>query len=294
VRASRPLSLSGVELDGDSLVRLIYLDESGISINEPVVMVAGVMVDADKQWKLVEEYVEELIAEYVSEDDRDGFVFHGTELFRGSGKIFGNRQKYPPERSREALRKILTIPALFRLPIVSGCVRKRPVPKLTKEGRRHEAAKNHMFAFALCVAGAEKYMNESVDPSEIAKLSAENNTDTRQAVKMMHDLLKGRNLHLASAKGMFSELSRTVPNSLPIRRIVDSVSFEEKNDAIFLQIADACALVLRYFYESKPNIEDLLDALTNNNPSALGDKDKLGGFLTLGWVSKSTEEGVPI
>lgn len=272
-------------------MRLIYTDESGISINESVVVVAGVMVDADRQWKAVEKYVHKLVAEYIPKENQSGFVFHATDLFRGSGKIFGNRKKYPLGRSREALKNLVTIPALFRLPIVCGCVRKPEITKkLTKEGRRHNAAKHQMLAYGLCVAGAEKYIKENADPSEIAKLFAENNTDTGKAVKFMHELLQGRNLHIDVHKWMFDELLHTVPNSLPLTRIVESVAFEGKSESIFLQIADACALVLRYFYEARNDIDDLLNAISNNNPTVLGNRKKYGGFLTLGWKSKKAQD----
>ncbi len=55
----RPRSISGVRLDGEKLVRFVYLDESGISINEAVTVVAGVIVDADKQWKAVEKGIDD-------------------------------------------------------------------------------------------------------------------------------------------------------------------------------------------------------------------------------------------
>ena len=43
-------------IDGDDLVRLIYLDEAGISnpAHEPFLVVAGILIHGDKQWKLIE------------------------------------------------------------------------------------------------------------------------------------------------------------------------------------------------------------------------------------------------
>lgn len=61
-----PLSLSGVELDGDSLVRFVFLDESGISANESVTVVAGVIVHADLQWKEVEKALFDLADKYLT------------------------------------------------------------------------------------------------------------------------------------------------------------------------------------------------------------------------------------
>ena len=36
---------------GQNLVRMVYLDEGGISHNEPVLCVAGVMIHGDRQWR---------------------------------------------------------------------------------------------------------------------------------------------------------------------------------------------------------------------------------------------------
>jgi len=263
-------------------VRFVYVDESGISVNESVIIVAGVIINADLQWESVERRVEEIVSEYVLPQDQEHFVFHAKDLFHGSGKVFGNRNKYPLTRSREALRKIAGIPMQLGLPIVCGHLRKRPVARLTKQGRRHEASKNHMLAFSFCTLAAERYMREQTLISEIATLVAENNNDTRRAVKSMHDLLRGRDtLKSPNSDRMFDSLSEMAIGCLPIRRIKDTVYFAEKADAILPQIADACALIFRYFYEGKPNIDEFLDALTNSNRSVLGSADKRGGYLTL-------------
>src|SRR2546430_2602291 len=105
--SERPCSISGVELDGDKLVRLVYLDESGSS-TEPFLVVAGVIIDADKQWRLVERNVNELIGKYVPEENQKGFIFHATDMLGGHG-IFAKHR----ERWREALRELLEIPSKF-------------------------------------------------------------------------------------------------------------------------------------------------------------------------------------
>ena len=144
----RPLSLSGVEIDGDSLVRMVYLDESGISIKERFTVVAGVIINADQQWKVVEKYVQELIEEYGG-------------------------------------------------------------------------------------------------------------------------------------------------SYLPISKIVDTVHFASKNEAILLQIADVCAFIVRCFLEKKPHAEDFLNAFTDNTPSLLapartGKDDDPAGYKILGFRLRST------
>jgi hypothetical protein len=272
----RPRSLSGVKINGERLVRFVYVDESGISVNEPVVVVAGVIINADLQWRAVEKHVSQLIDEYVPEEHRKGFVFHAKDLFHGSGLIF-DRRKYPLERSREALKDLLSIPRKFLLPVVYGY--------LIKRSRRLEVGRNQSMAYSLCAVAVEAYMRSNADFTEVAALVAENNTDTRRAVKVMHDILKGKYRQLESAADIFSLLLEYAPNVLPVRRIVDTVYFAEKNDVFLLQIADACGLIIRYFKERKANVEEFFDALTNYNPKCLDTGgDMPAGYASLVWT----------
>ena len=50
------LAFGGGPLRGDKIVRLVYLDEAGISnpAHEPWLVVAGIVINADKQFKLIE------------------------------------------------------------------------------------------------------------------------------------------------------------------------------------------------------------------------------------------------
>jgi hypothetical protein len=45
---------------GTKLVRVIYLDETGHSYKEPVAAVAGVILDPDRQWRLMADEIEKL------------------------------------------------------------------------------------------------------------------------------------------------------------------------------------------------------------------------------------------
>jgi len=258
--------LSGVELDGDCLVRLVYLDESGTSVNEPFTVVAGVIIDADKQWKSVADYINELIDEYVPKEFRNGFVFHAKDLFHGS-KVFDPRQ-YPPERRREALRKFVEIPSKFRLPTIYGYSDKIPLQnwhRLYPKQPYQMRAIHHAVTYSYCAIAAERYMKEHARPEEIATLIAENNDNARAAVKEMHHILRGRNLYDLGT----DYLRQIGKDYLPITKIVDSVHFAAKDEAILLQLADACAFIYRAYLEKKPNASDLFCALSRNNPTKL-------------------------
>src|SRR6267378_1788655 len=115
-----PWSLSGTALQGDKLVRLIYLDESGISAKETVTVVAGVIINADQQWKAVAQHIRGLIEKYVPEQYQEGFSFHGKDLFHGSGRTPFDRRYYPANQAHSILKQLLHVPGKFRLPVVFG------------------------------------------------------------------------------------------------------------------------------------------------------------------------------
>ena len=55
------------------------------------------------------------------------------------------------------------------------------------------------------------------------------------------------------------------PDCLPITKIVDTVHFVEKDDAFLLQIADVCALMIRYAYEGKSSAKEFFNLLLGEN-----------------------------
>jgi hypothetical protein len=225
-----PLSLSGVKLQGTKLVRLVYLDESGISVHEPVTVVAGVVINADKHWMLVDDYIRDLIDEYVPEEHRAGFTFHAKDLFHGSGRVFDKR-KYPIERSHEALTKLVSIPARFEIPVVCGHLFKRSSEWLSKQQLKDEPGRNQTMAFSFCLLAAERYMRGIADPLEVATLVAEDNTEARRRVKQVHRLLRGTLPRSEEGDEILSILLEYASDCLPIRRIVDTVYFADKQDA---------------------------------------------------------------
>lgn len=108
-----PRSLSGHSLVGCKLLRLVYIDEAGISNpkQEPFLVVAGVIVHADQKLNAIERHLEHILERHIPARQRDGFVFHATELFNGGGKVF-RRQKSdvigPVEWPLERRLKIVT------------------------------------------------------------------------------------------------------------------------------------------------------------------------------------------
>jgi hypothetical protein len=295
-----PWSISTVELDGDNLARHIYIDESGISANEPILVVAGVVIGTDKQWKDVAGHLDSLVEQFVREEDRDGFVFHATELFGRTGKVFGKRDKYSIEHCHNALKELLRIPARFYLSVVYGFVYKQPrpnvSPKFSSKWARTVAGIYHEMAFSSCAVAAEVFMQDNADPNEIATLVAENNTDTRRSVKQAHRILKGKNLKSKRELDPFSLLSELAPGRLPLRKIIDTVHLVEKHEAPLLQVADAAALIIRYCLEERADAQDFIKLFSQGHPEKLifeaapDDEHKTSGYKVLVFSDPATAD----
>ncbi len=239
-------------------MRLIYVDESGISTNEQFTVVAGVVIDADKQWLDVAERIDVLIAKYVPEQYRQNFTFHAKDMFHGTGRTLFDRRTYPPERSHEALKELLKIPGEFCLPIVFGFVNKHKQDaseKFKASKPRDKIATSTAMAFSMCAVAAERFMKQHT-VGELATMHVEQNADTQRMIRLARKSLGGK-MRLNIAK-MFSSDAQKY---LPITKIIDEVSFHGKDDAFLLQIADACALMIRYAIEGRKNCNDFFNAL---------------------------------
>ena len=265
----RPCSLSGVKITGNKLVRSIYADETGISANDSISLVAGVIINEDTQWKSVEKFIIELIKEFSPPEHRESCVFRATDLYHCAGPIF-HHKKYPRERAREALKELLSIPRRFHIPISVGYFDKKDFwkgfgPKFPHFKARDREWLSHSLAYALCAVASEVYMVNQCGPDDLARFVAENNTTTHSAVRTMHKILQGK---LGDDLLDFaSEMANVDRTYLPINRIVDTVLFAEKDDAPLLQIADVCAFIFRYWAEGKLGeyVDEYYDAFTGGD-----------------------------
>ena len=80
-------ALGGARLEGTRIVRLVYLDEAGLSKpgEEPFLVVAGAIVHADHKLTAIERHLDGIASRNIRRDLLDdGFVFHAHELYQRS------------------------------------------------------------------------------------------------------------------------------------------------------------------------------------------------------------------
>jgi hypothetical protein len=227
-------------------VRLVYLDEAGISNSreEPILVVAGIIVHGDDQWKNLEQEILSLRDEYIPEQFREGFVFHATELFSG-GKFF-NRESWPKQMRWEILLRLLKIINDHKLPVVVGHVDRATFnPQMPEGAKVSIETVAHTAAFTGCAIQVEHWMRTHAD-SEVAMLIAEDRDRVKKMIKMAQTELK------KNVSPLTEELFSMTPY-LPLTKIVDTVHFAGKTESSLLQLADACAFVLKRSLANKPD-----------------------------------------
>lgn len=231
-------------------MRQAFCDES--FSQSPFFVVAGPIVHADTQLIPVEEHLEGLVEKYIPEADREGFVFHAADVWNNNG-YFADREKWPHEKCWDILWDLISVPALFELPVAVGLKHKPEVADWIKEpiqqiqekhrAKAHDVA-THGLTFVDFTYGVENVMRQ-LWADEVAELVAENRRE-------VHDSLHGVHFNLRSKK-WFAEEWTNPPPEFPLKKIRGAIKFAAKRDEPALQIADACAYVIRAAVEGSPD-----------------------------------------
>ena len=232
--------LGGGELRGDRVVRFSYLDESGTSNpdQEPILVVAGVIVDADRQCKNIERYLLEMADEYVPKNKRKQFRdegFHALELTSG-GKVF-NKVDGTFGRAYEILCKLCRIPKTFNLPVVYGFVNRQELhAAYPSEDKKPLDKHGQVMAAIQCSIRIEKFMREPEREQEITMLIYEDAPQCRKMIKNMQAFLRSKESKSWAYDGA---------DFLPFAKISEDPLFSGKSDSSILAVADSVAYAIK-------------------------------------------------
>jgi hypothetical protein len=113
-------AIGGGKLNGDKLVRILYLDESGTGkiAREPYLVIAGVLVDGDGQWLPLKKHLQSLLEGAVPAGQPMPSYLHAADIYHGSGEF--PRGHWPRDLRLELLDNVARIPSQFHLPVVWG------------------------------------------------------------------------------------------------------------------------------------------------------------------------------
>lgn len=245
---------------GNNLVRLLYLDEAGTDKSAPWMCVSGVLVHGDRQWPEIDRRILALVDKYIPEPERDGFVFHATDIFHGSG--YFRREQWPVNVRMAILAELASIIGDLKLPVTWGKYQKDKFgAEVFNSDDRPDLKPNmlHQVAILDCLLWADRWLAEYA-PDELATVVHEDGTPAKRFVKESLRIL--RSVAQMDARG-FSQSTR-MSLGLPLKRIIDTVHFAEKPDARPLQLADLCAFSLGRTLKDNPVPAEILTPIIAN------------------------------
>lgn len=228
-------------------MRLLYLDEAGTDHRSPVVVVSGVLVHGDRHYRAIDDYMDALIWRHVEPEKREDFIFHATDIYHGSGYFDRRKPEWADAKSRnDLLTNLAAIVVNLGLSVVVGrYYRGRHDNGMRPESTAGERTNllQQMAAFD-CLSQADKWLTAHA-PDELATVVHEDGSRAKNLIK--------RTVRVVRSPTQMASLPEDVKHafSLPLRRIVDTVHFAEKQDARPLQLADLCAFLLCRFAADK-------------------------------------------
>lgn len=237
--------------------RLVYLDESGTGDvkKEPHLVVAGFIIDPDRDWKRVHERLEQLAQVFMPHLDPSEVVFHANEMLRGSGKAWC-ADSIKHERRRELLAELCSVLKEFDLPLVTGYIdRERAATGLPRETKANLVLFSHTAAYIRCAVNVERFMRNVAAPDEVATIVHENTHQAKGLIKHAHKQLRKERGGLDVGHRL---QEWALAKYLPTGRIAESTLFAEKADSRLLQLADVTAFVVRRYLAGKRDAAELL------------------------------------
>jgi hypothetical protein len=223
-------------------MRLVYVDEAGLSNpeHEPFLVVAGVIVNADRQLRGVMRQLDKIVERYIPPEHWADFSFHATHLFNWGGKVFTkNNPNWPLERRLEIADELAAIPKKYDLRIAFGSVERAKFPQSFDGGNIKMAERTkgaHVTAYMVCALNVDHWLRQKTD-DEIAMMIVEDNDQARQIIRETQSYNQRADL--------ISELSERERMYLPLKRIVEDPLFQPKRKSSVLQLADFCAYVIK-------------------------------------------------
>jgi hypothetical protein len=246
MNASSPRAFCGGPLEGDRLVRLVYVDEAGISNpkHEPYLVVAAVLVDGDKQLRGVVRHLDKIVERHIPPEFREDFVFHATELFNGGGKVFKRHPpddpsppEWPLERRLLIADELAAIPKKHNLRVAFGSVERSNFPQNLPPTAMSASELNvgaHVTAYMVCALHVDQWLRRQAD-DEICLMVVEDNEQARTLIRETQVYNQRPN----------TNLPEDMRGVLPLKRIMEDPLFQRKRRSSVLQLADFCAYVVK-------------------------------------------------
>lgn len=255
-------SLSGHRLEGENLLRLVYIDEAGISNpkHEPFLVVAGCVVNADAVLNGINNHLERLMHKHIPIKHHDGYVFSAKHVINGDNKVIKRDDpEWPLERRLSIVSDILDIPRKFNIPICYGWVEREKFPKsieiLEGWGTSDITIAAHATAFMSCSLMIDRWMRIATE-NENCLLVVENNDRAKRIITETQREYQD--------KKIIPMLSEDGVEHFPLRKIKEDPLFQDKRQSNPMILADFCAYIFKRRLQGDANSERFYEQIKDN------------------------------
>lgn len=237
-------------------MRILYIDEAGVGSLEkdPIMVVAGVIIHADTQWRKLADHMDALLKQATPKGAMPPRCLHAKDIFHGTKEF--HRDHWPAEVRHQLLRDIAALPALYGIPIAwAAADRKRYAADFPQDTHQMHTRDCYTVCAVACFMQAELYMREVANRAEVCSVIMEENTELQRRVPELIDFLRGP---------PEEERDKLVPgwqNVIPLQKIIDTPASQPKTASSILQLADFCAFAIKRRAEKKGRSELLTGPL---------------------------------
>lgn len=281
-----PLAMFGGPLEGDSAVRFIFMDETGITKKDDITVVAGVIVHADQQMHDVQRRFFEIYNRSPQKLRERYPIPHAKDILDYELLTV---DEWPTEHRMRLIAELMGIVREFELPVAYG-IRKRSSQEVRDAADALPKKVNviqfdHMCAFLGCVSQADKWMRSKAEPHEVATAVHDDN-DARKHLSALAMGLRQVKYQLSDDEFIHASndpCGPREPGAYYITRIRMPVHFAKKEAEPLIQLADVCCFGLRRFYAGFSYGEQFIHALTGTVPERT-DFKKGQTNVTQAWI----------
>jgi hypothetical protein len=260
-------------------MRYVFIDEAGTAANEPISVVVGIIVHADKQCTPAEQTVNKVLS-LIPENKRSACAVFSAKKIWGDKKL---RENWSFDERMRLLTEMMSIPRNLNLPLAIGaCPRTTQLPDDLLRSRGITLAQaQHGIAFQECIARVDSWINKYARHNEVATVIAEDIPEGKNLLRhLARYLLKpGYTIREEDVRLIHQQnpmLNVEEFRNRKVSRIRLPIHFVEKLDEPLLKIADACAFGFRRFLSQQKCGQDFITAI-------LGDAQDLKGFPINEW-----------
>ena len=219
-------------------MKFCYLDESGMG-NEPYVVMAGIIVDAQRM-HLTKSAWNEFLADLSSATKRPVQEFHFRDFYRGNGPWRG----IDGPRRAEIISTILAWVAKRKHGITFSAIDKNLFGKRKASGEFAGVPTAWCAAAVHCVLGVQKYhqREKKNKGNTVIVFDREVKEEARLS-----------NLVLSPPEWTHSYYDKTA-KQVPLDQVVDVPFFVDSRQALLIQVADTISYILRAYAELEAGI----------------------------------------